>query len=78
MHKNYEALSMANTLATVGTEKEGEIFARPARMESQIPHNFRLVHNKTTNTFRLQGAFKWEQGFAGGVTWKDLETVIEE
>ncbi|CAB4122019.1 hypothetical protein UFOVP26_61 [uncultured Caudovirales phage] len=70
MNENSEALNMAHTLS-LGTPS-------PKKTENLIPCNFRLIHNKTLNTYRLQGAFKWEQGFAGGIEWKNLETLTEE
>jgi hypothetical protein len=61
----------------VSDARRGTIAA--PRMEHALPIAYRLVRDCADNgstDLRLQGCFRWQQGFEGGGTeWRDIETL---
>ena len=49
-------------------------FSVACRMEGYAPTHFRVAVYPDGSQ-RVQGAYPWTQGSAGGVTWRDLPIV---
>ncbi len=63
------------TLGRVDWDADTGFRIAPARVESTFPNGFRMAQYPD-GSVRLQGAYSWSQGRMGGVTWKDVPTVM--
>ena len=53
---------------------DGGFRIMPARVESNFPNAFREAVYPD-GEIRIQGAYAWTEGSAGGIIWKDLPQV---
>ena len=59
-------------LTTIGI---GTGIAAPARVEGGTASAYRLM--RRNGELLLQGAYQWQQGSDGGITWRDIPTEHE-